>query len=742
MRSTTFSTSPTRLAQWAYRSPSQVVALWAFVGLASIAAISQLRVDTSTSSFLDRTDPAWETYQRSLERHGGDELLVVALAYETPWSPRGLQDLLALTQSFRALEGVRRVDSLATVPLIRNVEGVLYTDAGLDSSVATDPQAIEELRGLVEADRLASRSLVSADGKVFAINVLLDGDIDRNPAGLVEEIRSLTSDVDARISGVPVFRTRVNSRTIEELAVFVPVTLFLLFLVVVVFSARLSWVATPVVVGGAGSIVAVGAMALSDVPLSLSTSVLPSIILALGCAYSMHFLAASSALEDVVEVADPVALSGLTTTLGFLAMATVPIDAIRELATFGATGVAAATLAALTIAPAARGRFVAPPEGRMPAVWIRNSVAPYLSSMAAGARPYMLATWAVLLAIGIAGLSRLEIATDIILWFGDESPVRRDYDAIRSQLSGITPVNVLIEAVDDDAPDAQDIEVLTSIDRLTEFLSSDPNVGKALSAGDPLRMIRAAFAGREQDHLPRTQAEIEQSLLLLSGMDRLDDVLHLDRRSANVVLRLDNNASTEIVSLADQVETWWRENGDRRYSVSTTGVMYEFARAEEAIAIGQMQGLLLAIALVGAILILVFRRLRITAIAIAANVVPVVVGFGILGVSGFILDAGTACLGSMALGIAVDDSIHLISTYRTRRIQGHGREESVGLALRHVLQALVMTTAAISAGFLALGLSDFTLIRNLGFVTVFFVVLCFLADITLLPALLSLGDEE
>ena len=100
------------------------------------------------------------------------------------------------------------------------------------------------------------------------------------------------------------------------------------------------------------------------------------------------------------------------------------------------------------------------------------------------------------------------------------------------------------------------------------------------------------------------------------------------------------------------------------------------------------------------------------------------------------LDAATACLGALAIGAAVDDTIHQVVRYRDGLAAGRDVEDAIRCAPGEVVPALVYTTIAISIGFLVLGLSEFTLVENFGVITCFLVVICLLADLTLLPALL------
>ena len=225
-------------------------------------------------------------------------------------------------------------------------------------------------------------------------------------------------------------------------------------------------------------------------------------------------------------------------------------------------------------------------------------------------------------------------------------------------------------------------------------------------------------------------------------MPQLSDVLALDHMGANILLRVDTNASSEVVDLAEWVERWWSERGVAGFEVRTTGIMYEFGRAEEQIAYGQIRGLGLALAAIALILLLVLRSPSLAAIALLPNVFPLAIAFGFMGLVGVALDAATVCLGSLALGIAVDDTIHLVTSYGDARLRGEKPREALDSGLRKVLPALILTTLTIAVGFAVLGLSQFTLIRNLGIMTSALVVLCLLADTTLMTALLLGRDRR
>src|SRR5439155_22289728 len=202
-------------------------------------------------------------------------------------------------------------------------------------------------------------------------------------------------------------------------------------------------------------------------------------------------------------------------------------------------------------------------------------------------RGAVLASWAALLAGLALGVPRLSVETDATRWFPIGSEVRDSYEAIRARLSGISPMNVVISA-DDGSPLTMPA-ALAAIDGLSAELARRPDVGKVLSIADPLRQIHAAFAGSADAGLPQDPALIEQYLVLLDSVDRIGDVLRADRASANVLLRVDDNSSDNLLDVARGAQEWWRTHGPPDTEAPATGIKFEFARAGAQTAIGQVR---------------------------------------------------------------------------------------------------------------------------------------------------------
>jgi predicted RND superfamily exporter protein len=728
--------------------PRAVLLLWLLVAALATIGVLRLQIETSTDSVLDRSGEPWRFYQDSQDRFGGDEILALVIEGERTFDPAILIKSVELSEALEPLAGVRRVDSLATVPLVHvTTDGAVSLEAALENGVPADATALKRFESLVVADRIAPRTLVSKDHRAVAVNVVLEKGPEAHYERVFSEIEQHAEGVQTWLSGVPVFRTEADARTAAELSFFIPLTIGLVGIVLFLLFGTLRAAAIPIAVSGLSTWILLGAMGALGVPLTVSTVILPSILLALGSAYSMHELTVAvdchsfpELAESLQTVALPIALSGLTTAIGFVAVSLVRINVVRDVGAFGAIGVFVVMAASLTATPATLRLW--PIRSRRPVLqrWLSGPAVESLVRLAAGHWRVVIVSWIAATAIVMAGIARLEVETDAVKWFLKGDPVRLSYESIRDRFSGISPMNVVIEAPEGESVAAP--RAVAALSDLTTYLESLPEVGRALSVADPLRQIHRGFVGNAGEPLPVDSAVIEQYLLVLESSEYMRDFLTIDRRSANVPLRANDNGSDALLAVAAKANAWWEAHGPPGYSARTTGIMYEFARAEDEITMGQLRGLVFALLVIAVILLMIFRSIKLAVIALAPNALPVAMAFGAMGVLGIALDAGTVLVGNLALGIAVDDTIHTITGYHRQRSIGQSPERALLRTFERVLPPVVFTTLTIGLGFAVFGFSTLVFTRHLGLVTSGIMVLCLLADILLLPALLLAASRN
>ena len=165
--------------------------------------------------------------------------------------------------------------------------------------------------------------------------------------------------------------------------------------------------------------------------------------------------------------------------------------------------------------------------------------------------------------------------------------------------------------------------------------------------------------------------------------------------------------------------------------------------AADRIARGQALSLVLAAAMIGLLLVGYFRSLRLGLFALLPNLLPLLFYFGLLGATGTTINNATALMGSIVLGVAVDDTLHLLVEYRRALRAKMQREEALRVALVRVGRAITCTTMAVCLGLLVVGTSGLQNQAEFGLLGAATLALAWLVDVTITPALcLKLIDAD
>ena len=139
--------------------------------------------------------------------------------------------------------------------------------------------------------------------------------------------------------------------------------------------------------------------------------------------------------------------------------------------------------------------------------------------------------------------------------------------------------------------------------------------------------------------------------------------------------------------------------------------------------------------MIGLLLIGYFRSIRLGLLALVPNVIPLVLYFGLLGLTGTTLNNSTALMGSIVLGIAVDDTLHLLVEYRRGLARSGNPHRALRAALGHVGPAITCTTMAVCLGLLVVGASELRNQAEFGLLGAATLAIAWAVDVTFTPAL-------
>lgn len=228
-----------------------------------------------------------------------------------------------------------------------------------------------------------------------------------------------------------------------------------------------------------------------------------------------------------------------------------------------------------------------------------------------------------------------------------------------------------------------------------------------------------------------------------------------DRRGFRIAGRVKSQSSADMLLAYDEIRKIARSEfpeiagteeqvakGAALSTMRLSGKHYLFMNMMERFTATLINSLALALLVITLVIGVVFRSVRVALVSMVPNVMPLLVPLALFGILGISLDGPAVIVATIALGICVDDTIHLLTKFEAARKAGLGSSAAVRVAFRQVGGALTWTTLTLVLGFSVLILSDFRPNMLIGAVGAVMVALAWVADLLVTPALLTLMFPE
>lgn len=358
--------------------------------------------------------------------------------------------------------------------------------------------------------------------------------------------------------------------------------------------------------------------------------------------------------------------------------------------------------------------------------------------------------------IASAGLMYFATETKVIRYFPNDAAIVRDYHAIESQLAGITPLDVVVRFDADAQAETDFVERMEIVRAAAMAVSDHSEVTGTLCLADfqPIAERPDADAStfqkiRFRQRIRRIEQEAKsgKASTFLAIADQEANLRGTDgellaqtgdelwRISAQASLMSDADYGQLMADLDERVSTTIEGVTGSRHVV--TGMVPVFFRTQQAVLESLIRSFGLAFVLIAFVLMVLLRSIPAGLIAMIPNLLPVGVVFGLVSWAGQRIDIGTMITASVALGVAVDGTLHLITWFRRGLDAGHGRHEAMARALGHCGPAMWQTSAAVGLCLLALMPAELLLISRFGWLMAALILAALVADVILLPSLLA-----
>lgn len=730
-----------RILIWQVRHPKIVFFVIGMISIALGSQLSRLSVKTAIYDMVIEDLAVTRQYKTFQETFGSDDIIRVVIRGDDVFQPAFFQKTAVISESLKEIQGVRRVLSLPGIK--KDID-------------PRDTWPLEKFARISKSIALFNKNLLSDDLKTTAITLVLGetADIHAVVAAVQSCLDREGTDLRMYQIGMPLVSQALTHYTQTDLRLILPLTFLAIALLLFYIYRNVWFLILPLLAVFLSLIWTFGIMGLTGVPFSMLTMIVPVFITAVGTAYCMHICAAltenlsksqnrkDAVVETFMEISLPTCLAVLTTTTGLGSLLINRITAIREFSVFAGIGMLSVLFIALTLLPAAFAVAPVAPGGKRIGGHISKwmpRLLDFIIFINLKRQRLLFFVVAAVLAVCAVGIQLVLVETNPVAFFKDGTPVSTHFHDIYKDLSGSFPVQVVLESAEEDF-----FELPENVGYISAFqkrLESLAKVDKSISFADYLMLVNYVTNRYQPEYyrLPEESFEVRMlinSYKIILGQDLLDAFMNPEFSHANILLLTHLSSSREFLSMRETVQSLAREVLPDHMTAAVTGIGTVISESSHHLVRGQINSLWLTMGIVFSIMFILFLSAKVGAVAILVNFFPVVVVFGVMGWLGIELNMATGLIASIAIGLAVDDTIHYLTRYNREFKKDLDKDRALRDTVASVGRPIIFTTLTIGIGFSLLMFSHFVPTSVFGFLMVITMLAALAGDLILLPSLM------
>ncbi len=722
--------------------------------LAAWAIFERLQTDTvvdfTPQAMFMGEGGVWERLQSYEDEFGAEDNTLIAMMVGDFSAPEGLKWIRAVHAAVEDTPGVVATRSVANASIaVADEAGLIAVQDAVDD---------DSILARAAQDPFIAPVLIAPDLTAATVQVDLDEDLQQisDLSPVVHEVTSRLKSVkpprgfELHVTGVPFVRTEVVDMMVEDELTFMPLVT-LVFLVTILVLLRRVWLGLAPLIGVLfATIQTVGLLMSQGAVFNILSILAPTLILVIGVADGIHLV--NRYREELARDGDksaamgrttrhmslPCFLTTFTTAAGFASLMVADTVVIRDFGQQVAIGVLITFVAVMLVVPTLLAWIPVARVGNPG----RVAETPYYGRLAdvvlAHPRRILAITLTLTLFVGWLGRD-VRTNSGILEMYHEDHPTWSAVVTTQEKSGGVIPIFIHLAG---EPGQMLEPEVLRGIGALERHLSDLPMVGFTTSPASWIAHLHHILTGERGWPDSREAAAQELLLAEMSGDLPIGSILSSDRGRARILALTTDAGGREFLRARAELEA------TARTLFAGTGIVAEVtgdgmlaADGVDKLITDLLKSLVLMLGVILATMMVLLRDVRQTLVATLPNLVPLVFILGTLGIIGADLQTSNIVSFTIAVGLAVDDTIHFIMRYREERRSGVGVDEAIRRTFRGAGHAIVLTSILLILGFGVLTFSQLTSTYFFGLLACVTMTAALLGDLMILPALLKLTEH-
>ena len=648
----------------------------------------------------------------------------------------------------------------------------LVSEDGQYTTVVVRSNAFSDLGIDLDQEGILEEGFLDEEETSFSDNEKSQLLTDEQNSEFVEAIKSVAdrhrnTDFPIELGGSPVMVHDLNKAMFKDMPVFVLASLGVIAILLLLLFRRLSGLLLPILTVILSMLTALGLLGLTGTKLTIVMQILPSILITVGIGYSVHLLVIYYRhLREHGDEGDAIAfamghsglailITSITTAGGLLSFVPVKVAPVSDLGLYGAAGIMLCVFftlvllpALLSVLPKVKSAVVEEKlhfqERSQTRISFVDRALKSCGNFAVN-HPWKVIVVSTLIAlISLFGATQLRFSHNPVAWLPDNHSLRNATDAINDHMKGSASIELVVERDEEDA--VKDPEFMKRLDEFNRFSEGTSHnkivVGKSSSVVDVVKEINQVLNEDREEYyrVPMDRRMIAQELLLFEngGTDDLENLVNTPYSKARVTLKTTWVDANQYSGLLSKIERKIEDMFGKEKSYVVTGLIPIMVKTITFLMEGMLISYLIAAVVITLMMIILLADFRLGLWSMIPNFFPVLVGLGVMGMLDLPLDAMSILVGSIAIGVAVDDTVHFMHNFRRYQYIHQDINLAVEKTLTSTGRAMLLTTIVLSAGFFIFTLSSMNNLISFGLITGLAIIIALLGDILLAPAMMAL----
>lgn len=732
-----------------------IAVLLILMALSAYQTVNKLSVDNSLSIWFLEDDPSYKAYIDFQEELGSDEIFVAMFPVENAIEEAEINQLIKLHSAIDTLPYVKTSFSLAKAkyPIYANKKVGFF-------DLYTSKRSEKGLKNLFSKLPSITSQLVSKDYKNLFFYIQL------NPTPTIEAKRKtiageITGVIDQyfpehHLTGPPVLNEAYSIGIYKESLVFgvltvLVITLMLLFLLPSKRYLIISLLSVAVPVS-----LLFGIITSLGFALNMISMLIPTILMVYSVSDAVHIIniyhkegITNKTLSKVQLLAlairksfTPCFYTTLTTFVGYFALYLSPLPAFKNMGIFTCVGLLLSFILVyvitiigfsfmtlnfevakplLSFKSIGQGHFIS---------WLNRFTSQYKTPIIVG--------FTLVLLYGMYAVFQVKIDTNSLDLLA-EGKAKQDLRIIEGQLNGSSRMQLNIST--SNGENMLSVEALTQLENFQNKIEKNPLINT------PVSVINIkSFLEKRSPILFQSNVSAEQIENTLSAVDNEDNsffkLFSDDFTSAGITISFKEIKTSQLEQLIEDIQQDFKSTFKTEdYELKINGFAVVFAQLNNFILQTQFKSFFAAFFVAFLCLLIFIRSIKTTILVLIPNLLPLAILAIFMSLLDIPLDVTTAMITPIMLGIAMDDTIHLVYKYRRGKKDDRSAKTRMDNAMRYTGSALLSTTFALVAGFLIIASSATPSVRDFGLLCAITVAIALITDIFYLPALLKKFDR-